>query len=273
MARYTLIDGYLDTVRTEIRWRRDLDDLVAEMEDHLYTAVDHMLTRGHEPDSAQQVTLDRFGDPQYLAAAYASTPTGGIAVPTTFTKGAGLFAFVSAGMWLIAALAHLFMTGAGDDWQIYYLVFSAALVVAGVLGLLTMVGVNRRLGGLGTVGMIGIGIVALGVAASVIAWAIFLWMTVQAIGYLVFGIAVLLRGGAPRVPTVLVSGGLMVGSIAFVIANMLEIGERDSYGDYPLAWFVGTAVGAVLIGVGLIGWGRWLYSEEPIDIESTLIAA
>ena len=273
MARYTLIDGYLNTVRTEIRWRRDIDDLVAEMEDHLYTTVDHMLARGHEPDTAQQATLDRFGDPQLMAVAYASTPTGGMAVPTQFTHRAGLFAQISAGMWLAAILAFAFMTGSGSDWQIYYALFSAALLVAGVLGVLAMIGVNRRLGGLGTAGMIGIGITALGVAASVIAWAVFLWMTLQAIGYLVFGIAALRRDTAPRISTVLVSGGLAVGSIAFVIANMLKVGERDSYGDYPLAWFLGTAVGTALIAVGLIGWGRWLRSEDPVDVEVTPIAA
>ena len=42
MARYALIDGYLDTMRTEIRWRRDLDDLVSEMEDHLYSTVENL---------------------------------------------------------------------------------------------------------------------------------------------------------------------------------------------------------------------------------------
>ena len=38
MADYALIDGYLDSLRTAVRWRRDLDDLVAELEDHLYSA-------------------------------------------------------------------------------------------------------------------------------------------------------------------------------------------------------------------------------------------
>ena len=48
MARYALIDGYLDTMRNEMRWRRDLDDVVYEMEDHLYSAVEHLVTRGAE---------------------------------------------------------------------------------------------------------------------------------------------------------------------------------------------------------------------------------
>ena len=85
MARYALIDGYLDTMRTEIRWRRDLDDLVSEMEDHLYSTVESLLATGVETKAAQRDTLDRFGEPKVLAAVYASTDSGGIAVPTQYT--------------------------------------------------------------------------------------------------------------------------------------------------------------------------------------------
>lgn len=49
MARYALIDGYLDTMRTQIRWRRDIDDLVSEMEDHLYSTVENLLAPGSSP--------------------------------------------------------------------------------------------------------------------------------------------------------------------------------------------------------------------------------
>jgi hypothetical protein len=49
MARYGLIDGYLDTMRTEIRWRRDLDEIVSEMEDHLYSTVEGLLARVLNP--------------------------------------------------------------------------------------------------------------------------------------------------------------------------------------------------------------------------------
>ncbi len=86
MARYALIDGYLDSMRSTIRWRRDLDDLVAEMEDHLYSTTEQLLARGTDVVDAQRATLARFGDPKVLAAAYASNHRGGIAVPTIFTR-------------------------------------------------------------------------------------------------------------------------------------------------------------------------------------------
>jgi hypothetical protein len=274
VAHYTLIDGYLETMRTNIRWRRDLDDLVSEMEDHLYTAVESMVSRGIETDAAQRTTLTRFGEPDVLAAVYASTDSGGLAVPTTFTKRAGTFALLSAGFWLAGALSHLFMT-LTDEWQLGYWALSAFILVGGVLGLLAMIGVNKRMGGLGTVGMIGLVIAAFGVFASLVAWAVFLWMTVQGVGYLVFGYSVLRRDVAPRMPTLLVSSGFIVGSIAFVVANILKVGWRDSYGDYPLAWAIGTVTGIVIFAVGLIGWGTWLRSEDPVsmDTESNAIAA
>ena len=131
-----------------------------------------------------------------------------------------------------------------------------------------MIGISKRLGRLGTLGMVGLTIAALGVFSSIIAWAIFLWMGIQAVGYLVFGYAVLRRDIAPRTPTLLVSSGFIVGSVAFVVANLLEVGWRDSWGDYPLAWTIGTATGVVILAAGFAGWGMWLRTEEPIDSDS-----
>ncbi len=197
-------------------------------------------------------------------------------MPTTFTKRAGTFALVSAGFWLAGALSYLFMTLTDTaEWQLAYMALSAFILIGGVLGLLAMIGISKRMGGLGTIGMIGFGIAMFGVFTSLVAWAVFLWMSVQGVGYLVFGYAVLRRDAAPRLPTLLVSSGFMVGSIAFVVANLLKVGWRDSYGDYPLAWAIGTVSGIVIFAVGLIGWGTWLRSEEPvtIDTDSTPIAA
>ena len=275
MARYALIDGYLDTMRSEMRWLRDLDDVVYEMEDHLYSAVEHLVTRGTEPDSAQRTTLDRFGEPKVLAAVYASTSNGGIAVPTRTTRRAGTFAFIAAGSWLAAAGAFALETTFTDQWQAYYGVFSALILAGGVFTLLTMMGVGKRLGGLGAVGMIALAIAGLGVAASLVAWAIPLWMGLQGIGYLVFATAVRSRDTAPRPSTLAVASGFIIGVAVFIVANLAKIGWTDSYGDYPLAWAIGAATGLLILGGGLIGWGTWLRSEEPadIDIDATPIPA
>ena len=266
MARYALIDGYLDTMRSEIRWRRDLDDLVSEMEDHLYSTVENLLATGIEPKAAQRDTLDRFGEPKVLAAVYASNNSGGIAVPTKNTIRAGTFALAAAFFWIAAAV--IYGVGIeGDDWQTGYLLFSIAILLGGILGLLAAVGVSKRLGGLGVIGMIGLVITGLGVVASMLAWAVPFWMGIQGIGLLVFGIAALRTGIAPKWSTVLTASGFALGIITFIAANAAELGDKDKYGDYPDAWALGGAVGMVIVAIGLIGWGLWLRNEEPVDID------
>ena len=56
MAEYTLIDGYLETMRSSIRWRRDLDDVLAEMEDHLISAAQGLEARGTKRMDDQRAT-------------------------------------------------------------------------------------------------------------------------------------------------------------------------------------------------------------------------
>jgi hypothetical protein len=277
MAHYALIDGYLDTMRSEIRWQKDLDDVVSEMEDHLYSTVEHLVASGYEPDAAQRTTLDRFGEPKVLAAVYASTTTGGIAVPTRNTIRAGTISLFAGGLWLAAGLIYLLTraedSNGGDNWQVYYAIFSAAILTAGVLTILAMVGVSKRSGGLGTLGMIGLGVAALGVAGSILAWAIPLWMSLQGAGLLLFGIAAMRNGTAPKPATMLAMLGFPVGIISFAALNAAEVGSVDSYGDHPLAWAIGAAIGMVIVAIGLIGWGRWLRAEEPADIDATAIPA
>jgi hypothetical protein len=268
MARYGLIDGYLDTMRTEIRWRRDLDEIVSEMEDHLYSTVEVLLASGVEPRAAQRTTLDRFGEPDVLKAVYASTPTGGIAVPTKNTIRAGTFAIAAAALWLIAAAVQIFSDAIDEGGNIDYMIFSAAVLTAGVLGLLAMIGVSKRLGGLGVLGMVGLIITGVGVLVSLLAWAVPAWMGLQGVGMLLFGIAVLRSDIAPKWATLFVSSGFVIGTIAFFITTAAEVGEPNSYGDYEAAWLIATAVGTVLLAPGLIGWGRWLRSEEAIDIDN-----
>jgi hypothetical protein len=268
MARYGLIDGYLDTMRTEIRWRRDLDDVVSEMEDHLYSTVEGLLASGAEPQAAQRATLDRFGEPDVLKAVYASTPTGGIAVPTTFTRRAGTFALISAGFWLATAGLYVFGRDSSDGEVAAYMIFSAGILIAGVFLLLAMFGMGKRLGGLGVLGVSGLVITLVGVAFSVLAWAIPFWMGLQGIGLLLFGIAVLRSDLAPRWSTLLASAGFILGVIAFFALTELEVGTPDSYGDYPVAWGASLVTGTVIVSLGLIGWGVWLRSEEAVSTDN-----
>ena len=188
------------------------------------------------------------------------------------TTRAGLFAVASAGFWLAAAAVYLVesTTEVFDDGSnLDYLLFSIAILAAGVLGLLATMGVSKKHGELGIKGRVGLVLIGLGVVASIIAWAIPLWMGLQGIGYLVFGSTVLSRGIAPNWATLLVSSGFLIGVVTWAVLTFAEAGARDQYGDYPLAWEIGALVAIGLVSLGFIGWGVWLRSEEPIDVHAT----
>lgn len=278
MANYALIDGYLESLRSSIRWRRDLDDVIAEIEDHLISATERFEARGSEHLAAQQRTLDEFGDPKVLAVAFASTPTGGIAVPTTSTNTAGLFAIVSALVWIVGLVAIAVSAGLPDatgvepdqfvanGQTLAFMVGSASLLAAGVAMLVAMVGMYRRHAGLGIAGIVGLGITSLGVAALLVAWAFALWMTLIGIGVLVFAIPLIGRDLAPRASTVLWGGGMASGAIVWYVLRWMEVGDPDRWGDYPLATAIALPIGVISMAIGLAGIGRWLRSEEPADL-------
>ncbi len=94
---HDLIDGYLMELRRALRWRADLDDVCAEVEDHLRENAERLVATGVAPAEAQRRTLECFGDLGMVARSFAATPSGGLAVPTTFTRRSGRIA-VGAGV-------------------------------------------------------------------------------------------------------------------------------------------------------------------------------
>jgi hypothetical protein len=46
----------------------------------------------------------------------------------------------------------------------------------------------------------------------------------------------------------------------------MAVGNRDQWGDYPLAVVFVIPIGVVIMAAGLAGMGRWLSSEEPVDL-------
>jgi hypothetical protein len=276
MARYALIDGYLDTMRSRIGWRGDLDDVVAEMEDHLYSTTEGLCARGLDRLEAQRATLDRFGDPKVLQLAFASNQRGGIAMPTTFTVQAGRLASIAAACWLVATVLVALNTWFGEnDWStpMYFLIMGA-VTLGGVIGLIALIGLGRRLGGLGPVGLIGIIILGIGVFAGFfVTWAVPFWMPLQGVGLFLIALSARRSTEVPQIGLLAVGSAFIVGTIAFTVARMLEVGWSDRYGDYPLAWFIGFAVGAMGLAAGLAILGSWLAGEEPADADVTPITA
>ena len=115
-----------------------------------------------------------------------------------------------------------------------------------------------------TVGMVFVG---LGAVAGVLAWLVMLWASLIAIGALLFAIAVAREDVAPRPPVHLLGSAWIVGIASWTTICFLEVGSRDEWGDYWLANILGLMTGTLLFALALVMLGRWLRSEEPVQIE------
>lgn len=268
MAGYELIEAYLVGLRRRLAWRPDLDDVLAEAEDHLLSAIERLIADGAADEPAQQEVLGRFGDSTTVAAAFAATSRGGLAMPTKFTKWSGVAAMIAAGMWITSAALWLIdelLTPSDDALGNLKL---ATLISAAALTVVVVVGMNRRHGGLGALGTIGLALVGVGVAATLMYWFVMGWGVLLAAGMLLVALAVHSRGLAPTAATAAFGAAWTVGVIAWSVLRILEVGTRDRWGDYPIVSPIAIAVGVVILAPGLIGLGRWLSSETPVDLDS-----
>ena len=256
MAQYELIDSYLGTLRHKVRWRDDADDLIAEAADHLLTEMEKIDDKSVH---TQRSALQRFGDPDVLAEAFASTINGGIAVPTKFTKLAGVAGLITAAIWPPLAIA--WALGVDAEWP--YFLFVATLVCAGIFAS----GVYARHGGaLGAIGRAGIVVFYIGLPLSLAFWTYGLWMGIQGAGLLLVGYAAYHAGVLPRLPTIFFATAYAAGAVTFGVGRYLELGEPDVWGDYQGVNDATILVGGLLFAVAAYLLGKWLAAEEPADI-------
>lgn len=277
MARHDVIDSYLAGLRGRLTWRRDADDVIDELRDHLYSAVDDAggRTGGPDPDSVaqQQQALDRLGDQDRLVVSLAMTPRGGIAVPTPSSRMAGTLALVTAALWLVFPfgwlLTGLYEDGTDLEWagRLTWIAGTLCLIGGAGLTVAVMAGVRERLGGLGLLATVGMVFVGLGALAGVFAWFVMLWASLVAIGALLIAIAVAREDVAPRLPIYLLGSAWVIGIATWALLRALEVGSPDEWGDYWLANILGVSTGTVLFALALVLLGRWLRSEEPVKID------
>lgn len=152
---------------------------------------------------------------------------------------------VGAGVgWIVVAISGVW-EAAGWDWP--YPVFSITLLLAAMLSVAAAWTGTREtdravLRGVGLV----VGVLAL--ASTVVAWAYPLWMTSIAISFAVWAV-VAPRALRPGLATL--AAAQLVGMGAMIVAITAELGEPDSYGDYPAAFGVGLVVTALGSALGL----------------------
>lgn len=273
MAGYELIDAHVASLARGMAWRPDNDDILAELTDHLYSAVEGLEAGGMDTDAAQHQVLARFGNPGQVVTAFGTSGVDGLALPTRFTVGAGVLAMVAAvsivifwAGWLSAEMLDRHLGGWEGLPQVAFMI--GALALMGGLGCTAglVVGLHRRHGGFGLVGYGAMVLAALAVVSSFASWFVFGWGGLLAAAMLAIGLAVMRRGLAPRWAAGAVAAAWPLAGVVYGAAWFFELGERDQWGDYPEAVVVGLTVGCLLFAAGTFGLGRWLMSEDPVQV-------
>ena len=273
MAGYDLIDHYLRGLRGRIRWRPDADEVIDELRDHLYSAMDDAAAHSTDDEAEQRRLLARFGQPHQVATALATTPRGGVAVPTESTRAVGTLAVVTAGLWLVFPLAWLILAAADGQGefelavQVIFMAGTLGLIAAGGLTVAVMIGLRERLGGLGVLATVGMVFTGLGAAASIFSWFIPGWATPMAIGGALFATAMMSVGIASRWSTLAIGSAWILGVGTYAVLRSLEFGGADEWGDYPAASLVGLITGSVVFAAGLASLGRWMRNEEAAALD------
>jgi hypothetical protein len=269
MAQPGVIDAYVARLRASLRWRPDAEDLADEAEDHLRETAARLVREGLDPDEAAARAVARFGDSTEIAHAFATTPSGGTAMPTSVTRTCGTVGVAAALCWLLAALVPVFGLTERFTWSdlAVYLAFMALAALAAAMTTVVVTGLLVRSGGLGGVVAAAVLLGALAATVSIlgVTWA---WP----IGGLVFaatfaGLVWRLRSTHTRSAATdwLAVAAWPVGVVVFVALTRLEVGPLDEYGDRPVAYAVGFATGALLFAAALLRLGTWARSEVPAD--------
>lgn len=270
MADHDLIARHLAELRRSLRWHPDADGILDEAADHLHEAAERLRRGGADATTAQALAVARFGHGDEVARSFATTASGGLAMPTPLTRTTGTIGLLAAAGWLAAAAA-LLVRGADAlaSWDLLtYLVVAGLTTVSAALSLLVLCGLLDRSGGLrGALALatVGVGLVA-AVALGALTWA---WP----LGGVALGVAAgltvwRLRSTGTRSARLdwVAAAAWPVGVGVVALLSWMEMGPVDEYGDHWVASTAGFVTGAVLFAVALGRFGLWLRSEEPADL-------
>lgn len=265
------IEAYVGTLRARLGWRRDVDDIVDEVADHLWERAEILVARGDSPVDAQRRTLAAFGDLGLVVRSFAQSDAGAPAVPTTATRVAGLAALAGALAWvasIVAALAggHMSLLTA---WTLpRYQTWVALVVLAHVLTTIALAGVLLRIGRLRTTA----GLAALAVGVLILVGLLVVGWTVTLVTG-VFGVAVLaaVRRAGPNGdtfvrPVRLLAVWVLGGAALVLFDEVIPVGPVDEYGDHMLAWVVPFLACALCSAAALAVTGARLLAERPVDL-------
>jgi len=269
-----VIDEYLAALATSIGHNRDREDLLAETEDHLRTAAERLVADGMTPHVAEDHAVRRLGAPDAPARSLADTGDG-IAVPTTRTRRAGAVAALGAPLWLAYPVLGFLADRAdeGQDWEgtprTLYIVGSSLLFLAGVITLIGAMGLAQRHGGFGRLGWAALALYSLALVVMFgAAWFEQLWLALLAATIAVLAPTLWRRGLVPRAAIAALVAAVPVAGVSIAVLHIVAFGPVDSFGDRNQAFAVGAGIGLAVLAVGVAVTGRWMWSEQAIEVDN-----
>ncbi len=263
MAVHGSIDSYLNELHRRVAgWHRRPDDVVAEAADHILEREAQLQGEGLGADEAARQAIAEYGTTQEVADAHLRTARRP-AIPTVDTRTAGIVAMASSPCWIGLPVLTAFLPDAMPYWAVLATLLHFAVAGAGV----GCVGLWMRHGRRGPLALLAAVPAVLAVPFVLFAWPIPAWMVLLGIASLLFGLHLVIRRLAPLPSTLAFTSGLALSATAVLTA---EYGTTSTSEDFAfLASTAASAVvvaGMILFGVGLFGLGRWLRSEQPVEI-------
>lgn len=263
MAVHSPIDSYLNELRGRVAvWHRRPDDVVAEAADHLLERGAELEGEGLDADEAARWAIAEYGTTQQVADAHLRTARRP-AIPTVDTRTAGTIAMVSSLSWISLPA----LTASLPDVMPYWAVLATLLHFAVAGAFVGCVGLWLRHGRRGPLALLGAVPAVLAIPFVLLAWPILAWIGLLGVASLLFGLDLLIRRVAPLPSTLAFTSGLAISAAAVVSAEYATTSTNEDFAF--LASTTASAVvvgGMMLFGVGLFGLGRWLRSEQPVEI-------
>lgn len=256
MAESRLIRSYIDELRFSMLKLADVDDVIAEIQDHLELSVEAHVSAGVSRQDAETRALAQFGSPALVSRVFAEEAKRGGAVSTTLTRRAGLAAMIAPSLMIggIALAAASNSTQPGVAIGVVACLASAAMLIYALFGL------RARHGGLGTLGRVAFWLAILSLPiASLFSWEGMVVLAVL-LGVVValFGIAMLRASILPRVAVALFAFSWPLWApIAAIITAAGD--DANKYAGIP-----------ILVTLGALMWiGLAMWREPALDARPT----
>ena len=264
MAGDGTIDDYLTELHRRVAaWHRRPDEVVAEAADHLSERVEQLAADGHDARSAIGLAVAEFGSPSEVADAHLRTAHRP-AIATTATRTSGVLAIVGGFAWIGLVLLAAVLP---DDNTLVWLAMAQVFHLAIAMSIAAMFGLWWRHGGLGLLSLLSCVPAVLAAPFVLFVWPIPAWSMLLGVASLLFGIPVIVRRLAPLASSIALAGGLAVSGAAVLGAEVFVTSTGDDFAfleSGPI--LVAMVAGFVVYGIGLIGVGRWMHGEEPVEV-------